>query len=100
MEKGNKPDDVLDGIKLTPLEEFKVIENKKGKYLKLHALAIKVGKRLKEKFTQYNMNGTENLWLLKPGSSSRGRGIKIYKTYERFVNRIEMMRGNSKSWVV
>lgn len=46
------------------------------------------------------MNGTENLWLLKPGSSSRGRGIKIYKTYERFQNRVATLRGNTKVWVV
>ena len=46
------------------------------------------------------MNGQENLWLLKPGSSSRGRGIKIYKTYEKFVNRINLLKGNTRLWVV
>jgi len=46
------------------------------------------------------MNGTENLWLLKPGSSSRGRGIKVYKTYERVVNRINNLKGNTRLWVV
>jgi len=46
------------------------------------------------------MNGTENLWLLKPGSSSRGRGIKIYKTYEKVVNRINLLKGNTRLWVV
>lgn len=46
------------------------------------------------------MNGQENLWLLKPGSSSRGRGIKVYKTYEKVVNRINMLKGNTRLWVV
>jgi len=46
------------------------------------------------------MNGTSNLWLLKPGSSSRGRGIKIYRTYERVVNRINQLKGNTRLWVV
>lgn len=36
---------------------------------------------------------------MKPGSSSRGRGIKIYKTYERFVNRINLLKGNTRLWV-
>ena len=45
------------------------------------------------------MNGTENLWLLKPGSSSRGRGIKIYRTFERFLNRISTLKGNTRLWV-
>lgn len=45
------------------------------------------------------MNGTENLWLLKPGCSSRGRGIKIYKTYERVVNRVNLLKGNTRLWV-
>lgn len=60
---------------------------------------MQVQKKLKEKFTQYNMNGTENLWLLKPGSSSRGRGIKLYKTYEKFLNRIALLKGNTRLWV-
>lgn len=46
------------------------------------------------------MNGTENLWLLKPGSSSRGRGIKIYKSYEKVINRINLLKGNTRLWVV
>lgn len=84
----------------TKLEDFQQIEDKRGAYVHLHEFAQSICKGLKEKFTQFNMNGTENLWLLKPGSSSRGRGIKIYRTYERFVNRIETLRGNTKCWVV
>ena len=67
---------------------FEVVENKKGNFKPLYDYVLDLCKRLKDKFTQFNMNGTSNLWLLKPGSSSRGRGIKIYRTYERVVNRI------------
>lgn len=65
----------------------------------LYDYAVALCKKLKERFTQYNINGTENLWLLKPGSSSRGRGIKIYKTYDRFLNRINLLKGNTRLWV-
>ena len=61
---------------------------------------LKLCRNLKEKFTQFNMNGTENLWLLKPGSSSRGRGIKVYKSYEKVVARINLLKGNTRLWVV
>ena len=69
----------------TKLSEFTQISDKKGKYVNLHDYINNLCKHLKEKFCYYNMNGCENIWLLKPGSSSRGRGIKIYRTYERFV---------------
>lgn len=93
-------DKLLSTVKKLSVNDFKPIENKHGKYIKLHEFCIGLCKCLKEKFTQFNMNGTENLWLLKPGASSRGRGIKIYKTYDRFMNRIELLRGNTKYWVV
>lgn len=80
--------------------KFKEIENKKGNFKALHDHAVDLCKRLKERFTQFNMNGTENLWLLKPGSSSRGRGIKVYKTYDKVINRIKLLKGNTRLWVV
>ena len=46
------------------------------------------------------MNGTENLWFLKPGSSARGRGIRVYKTFEKVYNRIHALKGNTRLWVV
>jgi len=82
------------------ISEFKEIENKLGNFKALHDYVVELCKRLKERFTQYNMNGTENLWLLKPGSSSRGRGIKVYKTYEKVLNRIKLLKGNTRLWVV
>jgi hypothetical protein len=86
--------------RVTDISTFEEIENKKGNFKALYDYVLELCKRLKEKFTQFNMNGTANLWLLKPGSSSRGRGIKIYRTYDRVVNRINQLKGNTRLWVV
>lgn len=82
--------------KTKAIEEVKKSEKKakfealtQSNFKSLYEYVIKVLKRLKEKFTYFNMNGTENLWLLKPGCSSRGRGIKIYKTYDKVLGRID-----------
>jgi len=77
-----------------------VIENTKGQYQALFDHVSEMCGRLSEKYTQFNMNGTENLWLLKPGCSSRGRGIKVYKSYDKVVNRINLLKGNTRLWVV
>lgn len=46
------------------------------------------------------MNGSNNLWLLKPGISSRGRGIRIFNRVDKIVNHIEWLKGNTRHWVV
>lgn len=35
-------------------------------------------KKLKEKYPQFEANGTKNIWIVKPAGMSRGRGIKIF----------------------
>lgn len=37
----------------------------------------KVLAKLKEQFPQFEMNGNKNLWIVKPGHASRGRGIMV-----------------------
>ena len=66
----------------------------------LHEYVVDVCQRLRKRFGTFNVNGTQNLWLLKPGCSSRGRGIKIYKTYDKVVERVHNLRGNTILWVV
>ena len=36
---------------------------------------------------QYEMDGVLNLWIIKPGSSSRGRGISITNKLERILSK-------------
>ena len=32
------------------------------------------------------MNGSKNMWIMKPGGLSRGRGIKLYKNLDKILN--------------
>ena len=40
---------------------------------------------MKEKNPQFDMNGNQNLWIVKPGQMSRGRGIEVFKNYEDII---------------
>ena len=52
-------------------------------------------KKLREKFPQFDLNGINNIWILKPAALSRGRGIMV------FANLIEILDYTSKEnqWV-
>jgi tubulin monoglycylase TTLL3/8 len=39
------------------------------------------------------MNGFVNMWLVKPGSKSRGRGIKVYKSFDKIINHVKTAKG-------
>ena len=50
----------------------------------------KILKKLEFKFAQFKLNGDRNLWIVKPGWRSRGRGIQIFNNYDdimKFVRR-------------
>ena len=42
-----------------------------------------------EKLPQTNINGKDNVWLMKPGSGWRGEGITIHYDLESIVERLE-----------
>jgi hypothetical protein len=45
--------------------------------------------KLKEKNPQYDMNGSRNVWILKPSGLSRGRGIKCVDTLSEIFKQVK-----------
>jgi len=58
----------------------------------------KILRKLKEKFPQYNISGDQNLWIVKPGFSSRGRGIVVLNKYNDILKYVRESRG--RNWVI
>lgn len=48
--------------------------------------AEKILMRLKEKDPQYDLNGYNNIWIVKPAGLSRGRGIEVYNTLVEIID--------------
>ena len=47
---------------------------------------------------QFSLTDNRNLWIIKPGAQSRGRGIEIHSDIEEMMSR---MRASGKTiWVV
>lgn len=59
--------------------------------------AYKVLKELQKVFPQTEMNGSNNIWIVKPASQSRGRGIKIFGSWVE-INR--QIKNRDCRWVV
>ena len=58
----------------------------------------KVLNKLKDQQTQYSINGEQNLWIVKPGHQSRGRGITVLTKYNEILKYIK--EGKGRHWVV
>jgi len=71
------------------------IQNETDHFL---AIAKSILSRLKDGNPQYDLNGSANLWLVKPGSKSRGRGICVFKDLDQIVNHVKHTKG--RYWVV
>ena len=54
-------------------------------------------KLLEEKFPQFIMNGTKNIWIVKPAGLSRGRGIAAYNNLVEILDHVE---SKESQWVV
>ena len=44
----------------------------------LRTKCLDIIERLKTKFIQYDLNGINNIWIVKPAGLSRGRGIEVF----------------------
>lgn len=58
----------------------------------------KILEQLKEQNPQFELNGSKNLWIVKPGGSSRGRGIAVKSDYGAILDYIKNTKG--RHWVV
>lgn len=57
-------------------------------------------KRIRKYWPQLDMDGTMNVWILKPGNKSRGRGIMLMNRLEDVVAKINPANKADTRWVV
>jgi tubulin monoglycylase TTLL3/8 len=96
-------DENIDDWELVKEKEWKVISKDVRGPDKLQQLseaeisrAISVLKKLKEKYPQFEINGMSNIWIVKPGGLSRGRGISCYNTLPEILEHVQ----KEGTWVV
>jgi len=56
-------------------------------------------KALRQQLPQYSLDGFQNIWLLKPGGKSRGRGIQLSARLEKILE-VGVGRGAEARWIV
>ena len=51
---------------------------------------------MEQAFPQFKLNGSKNLWIVKPGQRSRGRGIEVKNNYDEIVNYMKVAQGGKQ----
>lgn len=64
-----------------------------------YQIAQGILKRMKETDPQYELNGQKNIWIVKPGSKSRGEGIQVFNSLDDILDYTKKDRVTT-SWVV
>ena len=52
---------------------------------KIDEVCKKLLDEMREKYPQTDLNGYDNLWIVKPGGLSRGRKIRIFKEFQKIL---------------
>merc|ERR1712110_951116 len=55
--------------------------------------------RLRAKLPQFDLDGLQNIWVLKPAGKSRGRGIQLSARLEKILE-VGVGRGAEARWIV
>lgn len=61
---------------------------------KLRDAIQEILQRLEERFPQFRLNGTRNLWIVKPGWRARGIGIEVYTNYDDIIRHVKYSSGH------
>eukprot|EP01017_Pseudomicrothorax_dubius_P040157 TRINITY_DN6245_c0_g2_i2.p1 TRINITY_DN6245_c0_g2~~TRINITY_DN6245_c0_g2_i2.p1 ORF type:complete len:778 (-),score=219.61 TRINITY_DN6245_c0_g2_i2:841-3174(-) len=100
-EKKNQEQPEEDEAKAEPEEEGEEeepVEEKKEEdsLLELSKSVRETLEALKNKFPQYTINGTRNIWIAKPAALSRGRGIAMFGNLTELLDHV---KGKESQWV-
>ena len=83
-----------DGDEAEPTDRNKLTVDNRPE---IEVQAIETLCELYKKFPQTEINGSNNIWIVKPAGLSRGRGIKIYSSWAE-INR--NIKNHDCTWVV
>ena len=86
----------FEGVKVLEMQENqddKVLREQFPEYKK----AVELMEGLKTKFPQFNINGMNNVWIVKPAGLSRGRGITLYRS---LTDMIELSKSKETQYIV
>jgi Tubulin-tyrosine ligase family len=59
-----------------------------GERLQMKLILQQLGDRV----TQWDLDGPDNLWILKPGGKSRGRGIHCFNSLRKLQTQVLLVR--------
>ena len=72
-------------------DEASIQESADYKYLQVRV--DQVLKMMEERYPQFKLNGSRNLWIVKPGQRSRGRGIEVYNNLDDILKHMKTAQG-------
>ena len=72
-------------------------EDKKVGRPDIETKMIDIVQRLREKYPQTLMNGSDNIWIVKPSGLSRGRGIKLFNSLAEIALHV---KSKDQGWVI
>ena len=70
------------------------------KLQELYESAKKVLHDIREYWPQIDLDGTNNIWIVKPGAKSRGRGIQLTNKLEKVMDKINPAAIKESRYVV
>ncbi|KAF6214643.1 hypothetical protein GE061_009386 [Apolygus lucorum] len=81
-------------------ENLKFIDAVPTQIHEMYACAKVALESIAPHWPQIHMDGTNDLWIVKPGAKSRGRGILVFNKLEDIVSRVSTFNNNEVRFVV